>query len=360
MSNYYFSIPTFEELNEIQQEAISDNNAIALSGGPGTGKSIVSLWRHLLNHSLESPIKSQLITHTKSLAFYLRSTCAEVSEEAAEFIDSSKHWAYHNGFTKRDEIIHDEAQDLPLQYNLNLRNNSLKISYGADDQQLITPGSLNPDGSFNLAVCSPESSLRANFNNSLYQLDKNYRNTRRIMLFARQMFNNAHIPREILDSCETTGEYPRLLVTNNNRNKLEDTVIDIINQFQDDETINIAILVPFERQNRNASETATVQYYYNFLEREGIECSFYSSNRVSELQINNIHITTFKSAKGLEFDVVIIPDFHLYNQQFNVVNWRDYYVGVTRTRSNLYMISNWDIPHLHDSGANKTIDRVIL
>jgi len=70
MSNYYFSIPTFEELNEIQQEAISDNNAIALSGGPGTGKSIVSLWRHLLNHSLESPIKSQLITHTKSLAFY--------------------------------------------------------------------------------------------------------------------------------------------------------------------------------------------------------------------------------------------------------------------------------------------------
>lgn len=360
MSKYYFRLPAYEELNTTQRAAVADNNPIALSGGPGTGKSIVSLWRHILNYSLESPIKSQLITHTKSLAYYLRNTCAEVSEEAANFIDSSKHWAYYDGFTKRDEIIHDEAQDLPLQYNLNLRNNSAKISYGADNQQLITPGSIKPDGTFNLAVCSPESSLRDNFNNSLYQLNNNYRNPKRIMLLAKKLFNIADIPSEIIDSCKTIGEFPRLLITNNDRTKLENTVFNIVNQYKNDEAINIAILVPFGNPNRNATETATALYYFDLLQRKGIGCSYYTNRLVSKLQINNIHITTFKSAKGLEFDVVIIPDFHLYNRTFDVVNWRDYYVGVTRTRSNLYLISNWDIPHLHDSGTNKTIDKVIL
>ena len=64
--------------------------------------------------------------------------------------------------------------------------------------------------------------------------------------------------------------------------------------------------------------------------------------------IKNVHITTFKSAKGLEFDTVIIPNFHKYNEilgSFNV-EWQDYYVAATRARSNLYLISNYDMPQL--------------
>jgi superfamily I DNA/RNA helicase len=50
------------------------------------------------------------------------------------------------------------------------------------------------------------------------------------------------------------------------------------------------------------------------------------------LEIKNIHVTTFKSAKGLEFDVVILPEFHLINNKFHIVDWRDWYVGITRTK----------------------------
>ena len=50
MAEYYFSLPPFDNLSESQNQAVIDDNAIALSGGPGTGKSVVSIFRHILNH----------------------------------------------------------------------------------------------------------------------------------------------------------------------------------------------------------------------------------------------------------------------------------------------------------------------
>jgi superfamily I DNA/RNA helicase len=76
--------------------------------------------------------------------------------------------------------------------------------------------------------------------------------------------------------------------------------------------------------------------------------------------IKNVHITTFKSAKGLEFDTVIIPNFHKYQEVDNLpeclhLKWQDYYVAITRARSNLYLISNYDMPQL-----NSVTDKQIL
>ena len=74
-------------------------------------------------------------------------------------------------------------------------------------------------------------------------------------------------------------------------------------------------------------------------------------NRCGE--IGNIHVTTFKSSKGLEFDTVIIPNFDIVNRvpvnmRGNIVicTWNDLYVAVTRAKSNLYLITNNDMPEL--------------
>ena len=59
-------------------------------------------------------------------------------------------------------------------------------------------------------------------------------------------------------------------------------------------------------------------------------------------EIDNVHVTTFKSSKGTEFDTVIIPDFEnmLTNiAQLNVIDENDYYVAITRAKRNLYLIS---------------------
>ena len=64
------------------------------------------------------------------------------------------------------------------------------------------------------------------------------------------------------------------------------------------------------------------------------------------LTIENVHITTFKSAKGLEFDTVIMPDFQYFKMniaQLDVITENDYYVGFTRARKNLFLISNCQV-----------------
>ena len=42
---YYFELPIFGDLTTNQKLALEEDEAIALSGGPGTGKSVVALLR---------------------------------------------------------------------------------------------------------------------------------------------------------------------------------------------------------------------------------------------------------------------------------------------------------------------------
>lgn len=356
MAEYYFDLPPLTALSETQQAAISDINAIALSGGPGTGKSVVSLYRHITNHSKANKTASQLLTYTTSLALYLKKCCKTQSEDAADFVDSSKHWRFNHPM-KKDEIIHDEAQDLPVEFNEWLKNYSKVISYGADDQQLIAAWARNPNGLYNLEKCSPEEELRNVFSkNSLHKLDTNYRNTRKILQLARKLFVHADIPKELIDSCKDGDEYPfpRLLISNGNQEKQNRAIIDLIGQFHTDDAINIGILIPFKSK---------VDLFYEIVSKIYPDCTFYYEDKTKFpngcLKINNLHITTFKSAKGLEFDVVILPNFHCYNLEFDVVDWRDFYVGVTRTKRNLFLISNSDLP-LAGEGINKVLDKIPL
>jgi superfamily I DNA/RNA helicase len=364
MPEYYFSLPTFESLNPSQQSAVTDNNAIALSGGPGTGKSVVSLWRHILNHQRENPIRSQLLTYTTSLALYLKKCCHTTNTTASNFVDSSKNW-YFNNACDRAEIIHDEAQDLHLAFNKSLSNYSNIFSYGADNRQLISAQARSSDGAYNCEKCSPEEKLRSEFpNNSFHELSRNYRNSKKILKLAKRLFSHLpegpSIPQELIDSCPIEGEFPRLIVTGHNLQKISNAVLQLVGDFAGNETINIGILVPFEKPNSHAGTTAIVKYYYDLLIANHFECSKYSNGMGGIQEIKNIHVTTFKSAKGLEFDVVILPDFNLVDFPFKVVDWRDFYVGVTRTKSNLFLISRTDFPNLPANGINQIIEKVVL
>ena len=99
---------------------------------------------------------------------------------------------------------------------------------------------------------------------------------------------------------------------------------------------NIAILCPWANN---------VDYFYNLIKDEFEDVTFYYRRGDQERgceELGNIHVTTFKSAKGLEFDTVIIPNFQNVDEnlaQFHI-NWKDFYVGVTRSRTNLRLISD--------------------
>ena len=130
---------------------------------------------------------------------------------------------------------------------------------------------------------------------------------------------------------------PPILKLINNIEQQNDAILDIINDFNDGVT-NIAILLFFKNQF-DSLET--------FLQMKKITHSKYSSDQDTFSTIENVHLTTFKSSKGLEFDVVIIPEFNSYirlinNQKYNVTS-KDFYVALTRAKRNLFLISDNDM-----------------
>jgi DNA helicase IV len=194
--------------------------------------------------------------------------------------------------------------------------------------------------------CSKESELKTLFGANVdYVLDKNFRSTQRIMQFAKAVFPNAFIPKStIAGLANNIGELPVFLIFGTTNDKQNHSIIEIINTFRSD-THNIAILVPFMNDAQvfetilKDNDIADFSIYYDDRKRFSDGCE----------EIKNVHITTFKSAKGLEFDTVIIPNFHKCNEIYGRfhIELNDYYVGVTRARSNLYLISNYDMPKLN-------------
>jgi superfamily I DNA/RNA helicase len=332
MADYYFNLPSILQLSIDQQSALNETNPIALSGGPGTGKTVVSIYRHLNRYNNQR--KSLLITFTTTLAMYLKGCCKSNNTIASQNIDSSFNWM--NNPTNYQEIIVDEAQDLPEDYYGKLKNYSSIISYGADDAQILYP---------NRACC--QNTLQNIFpRNRHYQLTKNYRSTRSIMNFAKAAFEEAYIPINFINSCTQAGNKPVLLYSSEIK-KQNDAILNIIRQFQNNIGENIAILTPLATTPWAGGERLTARYYWDLLRNSNINnVSFYDYTMKGIGEIKSIHITPFKSSKGLEFDTVIIPMFNSLYQNFKVIDWRDFFVGATRAKSNLYLISDSDIPSL--------------
>ena len=304
MPGYYFNLPLITNLTTEQQAALNETEQIALSGGPGTGKSVVSMWRHISNHSQGN--RSLLLTYTTTLKRYLFS-----------------------------EVIIDEAQDLEPGYFSEICS---PVSYGADDDQILYP-----------EHSTKQKKLEELFpDNVSCVLRKNFRCTQEIMLFVRQAFPRAAISYNMINNIDRHGDKPSLLIGNwgsmeNTPNDEISAILQIINDLRND-TENIAILLPWK---------SSVQNYASALEDEVDDFSYYYEDKYvfpnGCPKLKNVHITTFKSAKGLEFDTVIIPDFNKMASivgSYNV-DWKDFYVGCTRARSNLFLLSNSNLPSLN-------------
>jgi len=237
--------------------------------------------------------------------------------------------------SKYEEIIIDEAQDLPeiqigdwdrgfIDY---IKRYSEIISYGADDKQIVYPERSTNENRLNQIF--PE--------NVKHTLTQNFRNTYEILLFA-QSFLKFEITKNTLDRLQLDnkhGNKPVLKIAPN-KEKQNEVIFDIIKDYNDGVN-NIAILVPFAKMV-DEFELLFVLKKYKF--------SRYRHEKDPFRTIENIHITTFKSAKGLEFDVVIIPEFGSYQRfidNYKVVKEEDYYVAFTRAKRNLFLISEIDL-----------------
>lgn len=334
---YYFNLPLITDLTPDQQLAVDETNPLALSGGPGTGKSVVSLWRHIRNHSTGLR-KSLLLTYTKTLEHYLKASASTQNRNAGESV--SRFDKNSSEFVGYQEIIIDEGQDINKTRFELFFNYSSNISYGADERQsvYITQEELNE-------LVNWFNTDHRFTSNVPITLNRNFRNSKEILLFTRSVFPNYMIPQNTINGATITNLKPILKLNLGwDIQGQVDAIIDIINDFQSD-THNIAVLVPTQKM---------VDLYYNSIKEKlnnGIGLTKFKSDDDIFSGLSGIHITTFKSSKGTEFDTVIIPEFEsflFFKTKGTIVKENDYYVAFTRTKTNLFLLCKNGLPNIGD------------
>ena len=196
------------------------------------------------------------------------------------------------------------------------------MSISADNAQQIN----------NKEEATSEEDIVKEFSNlKQFELDDIFRSTYEIYKFAIQYvpYNaraNDTTLLERLKNKNSGGDKPFFYIEND-LNSVYDSIRDIIDE---NPTDNIGIL--YEKAFNVDSCTDILSKNY--------DVSKYRNQDIIPSELNNIIITTFKSAKGIEFDLVIIPYFLDARQDIP----EEYYVGATRAKNQVHFISIKDIP----------------
>jgi DNA helicase IV len=331
---FQFHLPPYDGsrgLTPEQRQAVNCDQAI-FQGVAGTGKTTVAIWRILKNRD------DILLTYTRLLSAAIGHL---VGNKKNSNIWGAHQWYFNRcggarlekdikthtvlqtlrqNNVKLGRVIVDEGQDLDETFFRAIKEIAQRVSIGADDGQQL----YDVDTDLNI--------LKNIFtHNTTKLLTRNFRNRYKIYNFARQF-----IPEDTM--AKDTDMLKRLKRENNGgtveihiKNRDSDVYSTVKNIIDTKKRGNIGILL---------SETDDVDSYHEELEQQGIEHSayhngiFWKDKRYIEKNLLSVLITTFKSAKGLEFDTVVMPEFDraVYRDR------KQYYVGATRARDDLYIL----------------------
>lgn len=231
-------------------------------------------------------------------------------------------------------IIIDEGQDFsPIMLNslIEASREDGSITFFGDVAQQI--------------YCSYVSWRNANFifdNNKIWQFNVNYRNTSKISKLAQTLTNNSYwgLKEDIIQPKDYTAEGPTpILIKFSDVNKEIDWVINKALKCKNNSTVAI---ICRNWNDINCLECVFKQKDYQGNMRIDRNTYYFASN--------TIYFTTYHSAKGLEFDNVIVPflndnklpDINIISNVFDEKEFlanelRLLYVAITRSKFGLYM-----------------------
>ena len=360
MGKFRFKLPKIKGLSPQQRRAIDSDEDVLVTGVPGSGKTVVSIYR------LKKTNSGMLLTYGK----LLRKTLEQKVNDPSKTVVNIHRWLYDEMPGKEflkyhladenlastisylkskgvqfDKILVDEGQDLPPNSYKLFKELSSSVSVGADEAQKVTEECYSSDES-DIKEILPH--LRS------FELDIIYRTPYEIYDFARQFvpYNaraNSTNTLERLKTKNAGANKPFIYIVDESKDVFQ-IMREIINN---DTTANIGILCEDKDSVKNCANNLKNEFEFSCYHSD---LKGHEEKSLLENDLKNIIITTLKSAKGIEFDIVIIHEF----QNAREFSKEEYFVGVTRAKSAVHLISMHQLPDLiadFDTSTYKLYDR---
>jgi DNA helicase IV len=344
-----FRLPVYQELSK-EQDIITNlplQGRYVVVGPPGTGKTVVALYRAELWKSKDTD--SLFLVYNQTLNQYLNVAIQEKNLGDQTCTYNSWFWKWYkenlghtvpqfapyvydwntilreigqkgSGLKRIKNIIVDEGQDFPTQFYTVLALIADNITIFADENQRITET--------NSTVQEIKNALAVK---KAYTLSRNYRNTRPIAEFAAQFY--AGLRSGVAEFPSRNGPLPYLVMNQD----LESQITMIAQYAIANKNKQIGVFVK--------DQTKQYRLYRGLKEKNGeLPVQMYQHNKSQYKTVNfrteGIFVLCYPSIKGLEFDTVFHPDPQEWRTDGNPdLDKMKLYVLASRARSELVIIS---------------------
>ncbi len=362
--SFEFHLPSLEEMRNtpdgLEMLRLIDDDSFRsalVTGCPGSGKTTVSIYRLVRINSQQ--IKVHLVTYQNMLVQAIRNL-AHIQRVPPECVSTFHRWycpLTNSGFNvdvpptpqqmadllersqlsnqQIEELLIDEGQDLPESVYQTLPQYFKRIFIGADNGQQVHPN-------HGAKIEQIEDILQRDFGPyRRFALGRNFRNTYETYMFARQFVPKTNrvawddaIPERLLRS-NRRGPKPKVISyhDDNQRNQRLRTILHNAEG-------NVAILCPLALwSSRHGHSGESVNDVHELVTQMGITATKYHYEETIPDNLERYVVTTFKSAKGLEFDVVIIPRINFFKDIPE-----EWYVASTRAKKELFVFRDRNNP----------------
>lgn len=346
-------LPRLNELIPEQERAylLPIDGDYVVCGPPGTGKTVIALYRAGLTRNDEG---SLMLAHSKVLVHYMTGTASREKMAARTSTYNSWFWstyrrrvgsnppkggtAYEYDWTaslmdilahppkgaQTSYLIIDEGQDMPQGFYSIVKECARNVTVFADENQRLDYEKNSSIGAICSAFGVDDSS------GGLVKLRYNHRNSRPIAELAKSLCVGRTGAPELPDR---PGPKP-IMRSWPHRKAVCESIVTVAKNAPKK---TVGVLLPRQTQ---------VISYANMLSTHlpGRKVQHYVSQGdcdVSKLDFGDgvVTVLTYKSAKGLEFDTVFIPELESYWNQDTTddENRMTYYVLTSRARERLVM-----------------------
>ena len=349
-------LPSYQQLSKEQDKInnLSLGESFLVTGPPGTGKTVMALYRAQM--LAKQKVKASLLMHSRLLSQYTADAVSSLDLNGVvktfyAWIGSFYQAEYHQNVptfaafeidwnsvldqlgaqpprhTSLEHLIIDEGQDIHKNFYPIARQLAKCVTVFADENQRLTAA--------NSTI--PEIKGFGNFR-AIHELKKNYRNTREIALLAAHFHTGLRTG--VPDLPDRRGEKPVLLKHKN----MNETVEYIARYEKNNPKQQIGVFVPFGKTrdslfNRFSVGGRTKNPPQKYVGGKGSEAAVVDFTRPG------ITVLCYKSAKGLEFDTVFLPELQdvkdgIHTSEFKMM----FYVLVSRARDSLYLAYSGEEP----------------